>query len=133
MNITSSLCCCIVPWFGEGSACCFHVYLASAILGQMGPFQLSSSSSLHRLAGCLLSWSFQMMIRNVRRLFRILMTCPAQIAPRSTSVFWFVQSRLMPCSHHTSPERKSEDICSHLNYTGLATCGGQVLTASQTL
>ena len=37
----------------------------------------------------------------------------------------------MPCPHHTSPERKSEDICSHLTYTGLATCGGQVWTASR--
>ena len=40
---------------------------------------------------------------------------------------------VMPCPHHTSPGHKSEDICSHLTYTGLATCGGRVWTASQTL
>ena len=37
--------------WAKASACCFHICLSCAILCQMVPFQYSSSSSLHRLAG----------------------------------------------------------------------------------
>ena len=39
----------------------------------------------------------------------------------------------LSCNALSTPGRKSEEICSHLTYTGLAICGGRVWTASQTL
>ena len=63
--------------WAKASACCFHICLSCAILCQMLPFQYSSSSFLHRLAGLslglFLSYGFQVVIRSVHRLSRILL------------------------------------------------------------
>ena len=96
------------------SACCFPICLSCAILCQMVPFQYSSSSSLHRLAdlplGVFLSQGFQVVIRSVHRLFRILLTCPVLIHFRLlvcsvtsktivfslTQVFVFLSGNILP-------------------------------------